>query len=140
GHSVQYFNEHLTRIEKLENGDTVTLLDHLNDSGNRPIIKVEHHAKSFAPDEEIIEFGLAVVHRDSFGLYIKQDSNGKNLSQVNPEKAILYLDMNTVSHFNLHENDLISIVWRVSDPSFIRVRWRYAEAEVTIPEKKEKPD
>lgn len=48
--------------------------------------------------------------------------------------------MNTVSHFNLHENDLISIVWRVSDPSFIRVRWRYAEAEVTIPEKKEKPD
>ena len=140
GHSVQYFNEHLTRIEKLENGDTVTLLDHLNDSGNRPIIKVEHHAKSFAPDEEIIEFGPAVVHRDSFGLYIKQDSNGKNLSQVNPEKAILYLDMNTVSHFNLHENDLISIVWRVSDPSFIRVRWRYAEAEVTIPEKKEKPD
>lgn len=139
GHSVQYFNEHLTRIEKLENGDTVTLLDHLNDSGNRPIIKVDHHAEPFAPDEEIVEFGPAVIHRDSFGLYIKKDSNGKDLGSVNPEKAILYLDMNTVSHFNLHENDLISIVWRVSDPSFIRVRWRYAETEVQIPEKKETP-
>ncbi|WP_297950261.1 hypothetical protein [uncultured Lactobacillus sp.] len=135
GHSVQYFNEHLTRIEKLENGDTVTLLDHLNDSGNRPIIKVEHHPEPFAPGEEIIEFGPAVIHKDSFGLYIKKDSNGKSLGQVNPEKAILYLDLNTISHFNLHENDLISVVWRASDPSFIRIRWRYAEEEVTIPEK-----
>lgn len=127
GHAIQYFNEHTTREFNLDNGDTVELSSSFDLSENRHILKVEHHPVPLTRDEEIVEFGPAVVQKDSFGLYVEKDSNGKHLSKYNSEKARYYIDLNIVSTFSIKENDLITIVWYKATPDRIKIRWKYTE-------------
>lgn len=133
GHTIQYFNEYTTREFNLENGDTVDLSSSVDFSDKRHILTVKHHSVKLTGDQEIVEFGPAVVQKDSFGLYVEKDSNGDHLSKVNPEKARYYIDLNIISTFSIKENDLITIVWYKSKPDYIKVRWRYVEDTPVVP-------
>lgn len=133
GHTIQYFNEYTTREFNLENGDTVELSSSVDFSDNRHILTVKHHPVKLTGDQEIVEFGPAVVQKDSFGLYVEKDSNGEHLSKFSPEKARYYIDLNIISTFSIEENDLITIVWYKATPDHIKVRWRYVEDTPVIP-------
>lgn len=121
---IQYFNEHFTRNNNFENGDTVTLSRTRDFNENRSIIKVEHNHK--IDNTGIIEFGPAPVKRDAFGLYVEKNSNDEPLSKYNPSKARLMINLSSQDHFGLNEGDLISLVWYESDPENIKIRWKYA--------------
>lgn len=137
GHTIQYFNEYTTREFNLNNGDTVELSSSFDLSDNRHILKVEHHPVPLTGDKEIVEFGPAVVQKDSFGLYVEKDSNGKHLSKFNSAKARYYIDLNIVSSFSIKENDLITIVWYKATPEYIKIRWKYVDDTPLV--KKEAP-
>lgn len=139
GNSIQYFNESSTRNMQIVDGDEIVLTQEVDSKGRSKIVKVGQVYHNNEKDDSIVEFEPAIVEKDGFGLFVEKDINGERLSKVNREKARLYIDFSSVSHFNIHEKDILAIAWEKDTPGDIRVRWKYSIQPKPIEKKKSNP-